>query len=206
MLVVCFGIVVATSGALLSFTGGWSLRQRARLIFHVGSIAGATTMLALVGSIVPGLAACAMGGWFVVLAVIYLGHAIGVRQWGSPMNRAVLLFGLCKFPYFARTHSRSSIQACLGLIGVFAAGWAAMRFDLAAGESARTEFISLRRSRRSEPPPSYGGWRDLPPATTSSSDSFSMEPARWRVRRRTIRRSARAKRCGSYRHRCGAPT
>src|SRR5580658_7462534 len=129
MLVVCFGIVVATSGALLSFTGGWSLRQSARLIFHVGSIAGATTMLAFVGRPAPRLAACAMSGWFVVLAVIYLGHGIGARQWGSPMNRAVLIFALRKLPYFARTHARSSIQACVGLIGVFAAGWAAMRFD-----------------------------------------------------------------------------
>jgi arylsulfatase A-like enzyme len=139
MLVVCFGIFVATAGALLSFTGGWSLRQSARLIFHVGSIAGATTMLAFVGRPAPRLAACAMGGWLVVLAVVYLGHAIGVRQWGSPMNRAVLIFALRKLPYFARTHARSSIQACLGIIGVFAAGWAAMRFDLPAGESTRTE-------------------------------------------------------------------
>jgi arylsulfatase A-like enzyme len=80
-----------------------------------------------------------MGGWLVVLAVVYLGHAIGVRQWGSPMNRAVLIFALRKLPYFVRTHARSSIQACLGIIGVFAAGWAAMRFDLPARESARTE-------------------------------------------------------------------
>src|ERR1700693_185728 len=102
MLVLCLTIAMATAGIRLSSTGGPSPRDNARLVFHVGAVASLSMALAFAGLWAPRFSALLMGAWFVGLAIIYAGHAVAVRYWGSPMSRDVLLFALRKFPYFAR--------------------------------------------------------------------------------------------------------
>jgi len=140
MLVLCLAIAIAAAGALLSKTGGSSPGDCARLSFHVATIAGVGTALAFVGQLLPRFSPCVIGAWFVVLAIIYGGHAIAVRSWGSPMNRDVLLFAVRKLPYFARVHRNASLAAVAMLAIVFTCGWATARFDVPIGTAGRMEF------------------------------------------------------------------
>jgi hypothetical protein len=137
MLILCLAVAIAAVGTFVSTTGGTAVGARARVVFHLCVIAFLSLGLAFTGHFVEGLAPWLTGAWFTGLAVVYASHALGVRLWGSPMNRAVLLFSLGKFPHFARMHPRMSIAACPGLAVVFGAGWAAAQFDVPADSMAR---------------------------------------------------------------------
>jgi Sulfatase len=137
MLVLCLAIAIAGAGARLSLTGGTGRRAYARVVFHVGVVACLSLGLALAGRFAQGLTPWLMGAWFAGLAAVYAGHAIAVRHWGSPMSQAVFLFGLRKFPHFARTNPRLAMAVCPALVVLFGAGWAAARFDVPAGSTAR---------------------------------------------------------------------
>lgn len=110
-----------------------------RCVFHVALVGSATASLAFAGCLAPRLAPWLIGAWFSALTIVYGGHAVGVRYWGAPMSRDVILFGLRRFPNLAREHFRSTIAGCGALGVVFAAGWMAARFDLPASAAARME-------------------------------------------------------------------
>src|SRR5208283_3878859 len=140
MLVLGVAIAIAAAGVLLSTTGGSRSGDGLRFVFHLALVGCGTAALAFVGCIAPRLSPWVMGAWFGALATVYGGHAIGVRCWGAPMSRDGFLFSLRRFSYFARGHLRLAIGACATLGVVFAAGWAAMRFDVPTGATARMEW------------------------------------------------------------------
>jgi hypothetical protein len=137
MLILCLAAAIAAAGMFFSTTGGTALGARARAIFHICVMGCLSLGLAFAGHFVEGLTPWLMGVWFTALAVVYIGHAMAVRLWGSPMSRAVLLFSLGQLPHFARMHYRMAIAACPALAAVFGASWAAARFDVPSASTAR---------------------------------------------------------------------
>ena len=138
MLVFGLAIGMAAAGGFLSMTGGWTSSSTWRLVFHIAIVAWLSLAIALATQWIGGIfATLLMGAWFVALAVIYAGHIVAVRSWGSPMSRSVLLHSVRRIPYFARMHIASAIGAGVALTAVFAGSSTASHFDLPASNSAR---------------------------------------------------------------------
>jgi len=107
-------------------------RAALRLAIHVCAVVGVTLIVAVAGASFDFPGPWLMGSWFATLAAVYVGHAFAMRNWGSPISRTVLLFGLARLHLFARMNPMLTMAAVPGVAAAFVLGWAVARWNVHA--------------------------------------------------------------------------
>jgi|WetSurMetagenome_2_1015567.scaffolds.fasta_scaffold15985_5 hypothetical protein len=123
-------LALSAAGFRATLTGNTIRSAYAPFLFHVCFVTSLTLGLTAAGSVDASVVPWLMGVWFTGLAAVYAGHAFAVRNWGSPMSRAILLFGLRRIHIFARSSPPLSMAAGASLAVAFTVGWWAGRLDM----------------------------------------------------------------------------
>ena len=135
--VILFTVAVALLVSALGFCAGFArvaVTWPRRLTFHLYLVTTATVMLQFLGVRLGTVVTCSLvGAWVALLAFVHAGHALAISNWGAPLHRDVLRFGLRNARALAATAPRETARAAAVLTLSLGSGGFAAWADLRAG-------------------------------------------------------------------------
>lgn len=118
--------VLALAGCQVGFPHEAVGREQRAL--HCCLVTAAAWLVVGLGAVAPQLSRSLAGAGLCLLTFLYLGHAVAVRNWGSPMSQAILMAALQQLPL--RASQSPAVLLAIPLGGcVFGLGWAAAWAD-----------------------------------------------------------------------------